>query len=50
MGKSQKKFLQVRVREEKRGCRERSSDFSLRSTELGWSSRIEPRLESRSTR
>ena len=39
-------FLQnVRVREEKRGCRERSSHFSLRSTELEWSSRIGPRLK-----
>ena len=28
---------------EKRGCRERSSDFSLRSMELGWSSHVEPR-------
>ena len=26
------------MREEKRGCRERSSNFSLRSTKIGWSS------------
>ena len=30
---------------EKRGCRERSSYFPLRSTELGWSSRIGSRLK-----
>ena len=30
---------------ENRGCEERSSDFSLRSTELGWSSRVGPRLK-----
>ena len=30
---------------EKRGCRERSFDFCLRSTELGWSSRVGPRLK-----
>ena len=30
---------------EKRGCRERSSNFSLRSMELGWSSRIRTRLK-----
>ena len=30
---------------EKRGCGERSSDFSLRSTELGWSSCVGPRLK-----
>ena len=27
------------------GCRERSSDFSLRSTELEWSSCVGPRLK-----
>ena len=29
----------------RRGCRERSSDFSLRSAELQWSSRVGPRLK-----
>ena len=29
----------------RRKVRERNSDFSLRSTELGWSSRFEPRLK-----
>ena len=39
-------FLQnMRVREKKRGCRDRISDFSLRSTKLGWLSCIGPRLK-----
>ena len=38
-------FLVSSTGEVERGCRERSSDFSLRSTELGWSSRVEPRLK-----
>ena len=39
-------FLVFHVQErEKRGCRERRSDFSLRSTELGWSSNVGPRLK-----
>ena len=29
----------------RRKVRERNSDFSLRSTELGWSSRVGPRLK-----
>ena len=33
------------VREEKRGCRERSSNFSLRSTKIGWSSSDRPRFK-----
>ena len=46
MGKSSFFFLQnVRAREEKRECRERSSNFSLRSTELEWSSRVGLRLK-----
>ena len=32
---------------EKRGCRERNYDFSLRSTELGWSSHVKPKLKVR---
>ena len=41
-------FLQnVRVREEKRRCRERSYDLSLRSTELRWSSCVGPRIKVR---
>ena len=39
-------FLVFHTQErEKRECRERSSNFSLRSTELEWSSRIRPRLK-----
>ena len=39
-------FLQnMRVREKKRGCRDRIFDFSLRSKKLGWSSCIGPRLK-----
>ena len=30
---------------EKRGCIERSFDFSLRFMELGWSSRVGPKLK-----
>ena len=37
-------FVYQAQEREKRGCRERSSDFSLRSTELGWFSCVEPRL------
>ena len=33
------------VRVEKRGCRERSSNFSLRSTKIGWSSSDRPRFK-----
>ena len=33
------------VREEKSGCRERSFNFSLRSTEIGWSSSDRPRFK-----
>ena len=33
------------VREEKIGCRERSSNFSLRSTEIGWSYSDRPRFK-----
>ena len=35
------------VREEKRECRERSSNFSLRSTKIGWSSFNGPRFKVR---
>ena len=45
MGKSPFFWSFVHKRRENRGCRERSSDFSLRSTELRWSSRVEPRLK-----
>ena len=46
MGKGPFFFLVFHARErEKIGCRERSSDFSLRSTELGWSSRVGSRLK-----
>ena len=39
-------FLVFHAQErEKRGFRERSSDLSLRSTELGWSSHVGPRLK-----
>ena len=48
-GQNRKKpifFLQnVRVREEKRRCRERNFDLSLKSMEFGWLSRFEPRLK-----
>ena len=37
-GKSHFFGLYPAVREEKRGCRERSFNFSLRSTKIGWSS------------
>ena len=35
------------MREEKIGCRERSSNFSLRSTKIGWSSFDELRFKVR---
>ena len=48
MGKKTHFFLVFHVHErEKRGCRERSFDFSLRSTELKWSSHVGPRLKIR---
>ena len=37
--------LVMRVREEKKGCRERSSNFSLRSTEIGRSFSDGPRFK-----
>ena len=37
--------LVMRVRKEKRGCRERSSNFSLRSTKIRWSSSDKPRFK-----
>ena len=39
--------LVVRVREEKRECTERSSNFSLRSTKIEWSSFDGPRFKVR---
>ena len=45
-GKKAHFFLDFHAQErEKRGCRERNSNFSLRSTKLGWSSHIGPRLK-----
>ena len=38
MGKSSFLGLYPTMREEKRGCRERNSNFSLRSTKIEWSS------------
>ena len=35
------------MREEKKGCRERKSNFSLRSTKIGWSSSNGPRFKVR---
>ena len=35
------------VREEKKECRERSSNFSLRSTKIGWSSSDGPKFKVR---
>ena len=35
------------MREGKRGCRKRSSNFSLRSTKIEWSSSDGPRVEVR---
>ena len=43
MGTDNTQFRQ-RFRVWRRKVRERNSDFSLRSTELGWSSHIGPRL------
>ena len=45
MGKSPFFWSFMHKGREKRGCGERSSDFSLRFTELGWSSRVRPRLK-----
>ena len=46
MGKKSHFFLVFHGQErEKRECKERSSNFSLRSTELEWPSRVGPRLK-----
>ena len=45
MGKSPFSSWSFTQEREKRGCRERSSDFSLRSMELGWLSRVGPRFK-----
>ena len=45
MGKSPFSSWSFTQERENRGCEERSYDFSLRSTELGWSSRVGPRLK-----
>ena len=47
MGKAHFLGLYPAIREEKRGCRERGSNFSLRSTMIGWSSSDEPRFKVR---
>ena len=44
MGIDNKQFFR-RFRVWRRKVKERSSDLSLRSTELGWSSRVGPRLK-----
>ena len=46
-GKSSFLGLYPAVREGKRGCRERSSNFSLRSMKIGWSSSDGPRVKIR---
>ena len=46
MGTDNMQFRQ-RFRVWRRKVRERNYDFSLRSTELGWSSRVGPRLKVR---
>ena len=46
MGTDNTQFRQ-RFRVWRRKVRDRKSDFSLRSTELGWSSRVGPRLKVR---
>ena len=47
MGKTYFLGLYPAVREEKKGCRERKSNFSLRSTKIGWWSSDGPRFKVR---
>ena len=45
MGKAHFFLVFHAQKRENRGCRERRFDFSLRSTKLGWLSRVGPRVK-----